>query len=96
MPDSELTSAARRLLEIEQELSRLCPHGDKAQPDFQSVERKRSNLLELLAAMPASTREGMIAKASSLLLPHARDDFNQHCEIAASLARDVLTNLRWR
>lgn len=93
MTDAELTNAVKRLPEIAAELDRLYgEHGDDAdrRPDYRGLENEWFGLLDILAKERTTTPEGMIAKASALLLRPVENDVHRHSEIGASLARDVL------
>jgi hypothetical protein len=93
MTDAELMKAVKRLPEIAAELDRLYDeHGDDAdrQPDYRDLEIEWFGLLDMLAKERATKPEGMIAKASALLLRPVYNDIHRHSKIGASLAQDVL------
>jgi len=58
--------------------------------DYQDLEKRRLSNLEFLAETPSQSRRDMIAKARLLLSSELISDYEMHCAVANSLARDVL------
>ena len=58
--------------------------------DYQDLEKRRLTRLEFLAETPSQSRREMVAKAQLLLSSQLISDYEMHCAVANSLARDVL------
>jgi hypothetical protein len=58
--------------------------------DYQDLEKRRLSRLEFLAETPSQSRRDMVAKAQLLLSSQLISDYEMHCAVANSLARDVL------
>jgi hypothetical protein len=58
--------------------------------DYQDLEKRRLSRLEFLAETPSQSRRDMVAKARLLLSSQLISDYEMHCAVANSLARDVL------
>jgi hypothetical protein len=58
--------------------------------DYQDLEKLRLSRLEFLAETPSRSRRDMVAKAQLLLSSQLICDYEMHCAVANSLARDVL------
>jgi len=58
--------------------------------DYQDLEKRRLSCLEFLAETPSQSRRDMVAKARLLLSSELISDYEMHCAVANSLARDVL------
>jgi hypothetical protein len=58
--------------------------------DYQDLEKRRLSRLEFLAETPSQSRRDMVAKARLLLSCQLISDYEMHCAVANSLARDVL------
>jgi len=58
--------------------------------DYQDLEKRRLSRLEFLAETPSQSRQDMVAKARLLLSSQLISDYEMHCAVANSLARDVL------
>jgi hypothetical protein len=93
VPDLDLLNAATEMQEADATIERLHRrHGDHAdgRGDYQEVEAKRHNALDILAGESARSWNGMVAKAQALSDRRLIEDFARHGEIATSLAADVL------
>ena len=58
--------------------------------DYQDLGKRRLDRLEFLAETPSQSRRDMVAKARLLLSGPLISDYEMHCAVANSLARDVL------
>jgi hypothetical protein len=58
--------------------------------DYQDLENRRLNRLEFLAETRSQSRRDIVAKARLLLSSQLISDYEMHCAVANSLARDVL------
>jgi len=58
--------------------------------DYKDLGKRRLSRLEFLAETPSQSRRDMVAKARLLLSSQLTSDYEMHCAIANSLARDVL------
>jgi hypothetical protein len=58
--------------------------------DYQDLEKRRLNRLEFLAETRSQSRRDIVAKARLLLSSQLISDYEMHCAVANSLARDVL------
>jgi hypothetical protein len=58
--------------------------------DYEDLEERRLSLLEFLAETRSQSRPDMVAKARLLLSSQLISDYEMHCAVANSLARDVL------
>jgi hypothetical protein len=58
--------------------------------DYQDLGKRRLNRLEFLAETPSQSRRDIVAKARLLLSSQLISDYEMHCAVANSLARDVL------
>jgi hypothetical protein len=58
--------------------------------DYQDLEKRRLSRLEFLAETRSRSRRDMVAKAQLLLSSQLISDYEMHCAVANSLAKDVL------
>jgi hypothetical protein len=58
--------------------------------DYQDLEKSRLTRLEFLAETPSQSRRDIVAKVRLLLSGQLISDYERHCAVPNSLARDVL------
>jgi hypothetical protein len=86
-PDAALASASFELTVVELAYDGCCRQ-DEDHPKLSELWHRRVDLLETLTSTPATTAEGIQAKASALKLIA-----DQHCDVhclGRSLAEDIL------
>ena len=66
--------------------------GDDAdsREDYAELEEKRNECIATLIEVPAASMAGILAKASALRLKVMIEDYDQHQQIAVSLADDLV------
>jgi hypothetical protein len=101
---AKLTSAAAEIAALDEALEALYKkYGEdrESRDDFLNMEARRFELLELLGSTPSTSRAGIEAKATALLMKEATFDDHRFGNIAESLAQDILhlgamaTSRRW-
>jgi hypothetical protein len=61
--------------------------------DYKELEKLRFSQLEFIAETPSQSRRDMVAKARLLLSSQLISDYEMHCAVANSLARDVCRSI---
>lgn len=93
-PDALLIALADELDSLDARSNALCAaHRDLDYldtPGIPPIEARRDDVLEALAATPATTMKGFTAKARVLRTKGLRGDMQTHEAIADSLAADIL------
>jgi hypothetical protein len=90
--DGELCRALEDLVAIDFAIDRLHKaFGDDAdsRDDYRDLSEKRNDCIATLIEVPASSMVGIQAKAAALRLDRMFEDFEQHQQIAVSLADDL-------
>jgi hypothetical protein len=87
--DAELVRAAQDLAAIDQAFEDLHgKHGHDA--DFSPLGVRRNENIATLITVSATSAAGIQAKASALRLPSMIEDWDQHQQVAVSLADDIV------
>jgi hypothetical protein len=92
--DGDLRQALDDLVATDSALAGLHKaFGDDAdsREDYQDLEEKRNDCIGTLVTVPASSMAGIQAKAAALRLKVMIEDYDQHQQIAVSLADDIVS-----
>jgi hypothetical protein len=92
LTDGELSKALDDFVEMEDAIEALHKkHGDDAdsREDYLKCQDMRDDAVETLISVPASSMDGIKAKASALQLQVLFEDYESHQAIALSLAEDL-------
>jgi hypothetical protein len=91
--DIELVQAAHDLQAVDQALGNLCrKFGDDAdsREEYLALEARRDEHIATLITVPARSTAGVQAKAASVRLKALIEDYDQHQQVAVSLADDLV------